>query len=583
MPKIKDDKYNIIKNDVEKIQARPTMYIANLGDLGVFHLCKELVDNSKDECSNTESPGNKIEITMTDKQITITIEKDNIITVRDNGRGIPTNIIREVYETIQAGTKMTRAHGESTGENGVGGSTCVLALSSYLEIVTIRPIEKSMMTLIYKNGVLFDEKKESYTGNEHGLIVTFKPSKKLLGVDTIPTELMKTWLADADYTLPRSTNMIYTINGDATSVRHKELFQFFEQFIPLDSRLCNDLVFECSGQLKEEFDEAIFDRHFEVSVAITYSDPDKYKGDDVRHSWMNMIHTPQNGAHVDGIIRGFSKAITERVIRKQKKLDGVDIKKDILAHMNIVVKAGTNFAHMFTSQSKHSVDNRVLGKAIEEAAYNVLSKSNDSVLNEMVDVVIGNHRARIEGEKMRNVASTTKALKTWQKPDSYYPCATIKTPEPKELFLVEGNSAGGGLKGARNAKYQAILTFRGKSLNVWDLTLDRALQSIPWLNLVKVLGCGIGPTFDIKKLNFDKIIIATDADIDGYHIRVGICAFFVKFLPEIIRAGKLYIAEPPLYKLMKDKNVCYVASQTEYLQVCVESIGGMELEFPEMK
>jgi DNA gyrase subunit B len=201
----------------------------------------------------------------------------------------------------------------------------------------------------------------------------------------------------------------------------------------------------------------------------------------------------------------------------------------------------------------------------------------------MVDVIIGNHRARIEGEKLRNVASTSKGLKSWQKPDSYYPCSTAKTVEPKELFLVEGNSAGGGLKSARNAKFQAILTFRGKSLNVWDLTLDRALQSIPWLNLVKVLGCGIGPTFDIKKLYFDKIIIATDADIDGYHIRVGMCSFFVKFLPGIIEAGKLYIAEPPLYKLAKDKDIFYVASQTEYLKACVDSIGTMELEFPEMK
>ena len=549
MPKIKDDKYNIIKNDVEKIQKRPTMYIANLGDLGVFHLCKELVDNSKDECSNTESPGNKIEITMNNKQISI----------RDNGRGIPTKIIREVYETIQAGTKMTRAHGESTGENGVGGSTCVLALSSYLEIVTIRPTEKCKMTLIYKNGVLDDEKKETYTGNDHGLIVTFRPSRKLLGTDTIPTDLMKTWLADADYTLPRSTNMIYTINGETTTVRHKELYQFFDQVIPDDGRLCNNLVFECSGKLKEEFDDEVYDRHFEVSVAITYSNPDKYKGEDIRHSWMNMIHTPQDGSHVDGIIRGFSKAITERVVRKQKKLEGVDIKKDIVAHMNIVVKAGTNFAHMFTSQSKHSINNGSL------------------------DVIIGNHRARIEGEKLRNVASTSKGLKSWQKPDSYYPCSTAKTVEPKELFLVEGNSAGGGLKSARNAKFQAILTFRGKSLNVWDLTLDRALQSIPWLNLVKVLGCGIGPTFDIKKLYFDKIIIATDADIDGYHIRVGMCSFFVKFLPGIIEAGKLYIAEPPLYKLAKDKDIFYVASQTEYLKACVDSIGTMELEFPEMK
>ena len=120
-------------------------------------------------------------------------------------------------------------------------------------------------------------------------------------------------------------------------------------------------------------------------------------------------------------------------------------------------------------------------------------------------------------------------------------------------------------------------------MNVWDLTLDRALASLPWLNLVKVLGCGIGPTFDIKKLNFDKIIIATDADIDGYHIRTGISTFFVIFFPEIVKAGTLYIAEPPLYKLMKNKEVFYVASQTEYLDKCVESIDDMEIEFPEMK
>ena len=115
---------------------------------------------------------------------------------------------------------------------------------------------------------------------------------------------------------------------------------------------------------------------------------------------------------------------------------------------------------------------------------------------------------------------------------------------------------------------------------MWDLTLERALQSIPWLNLVKVLGCGIGPSFDIKKLNFDKIIIATDADIDGYHIRTGIASFFVKFLPEIVNAGKLYIAEPPLYKLAKDKDIFYVASQTEYLKTCIDSIKGIEIEFP---
>lgn len=573
MSKIKDDAYAIIKNDVEKIQHRPTMYIANLGELGVFHLCKEIIDNNRDECYKKDSPGNTIQIDITNKQIV----------TRDNGRGIPTNIIREVYETIQAGTNMTRSSGSTSGENGVGGSTCVLALSSYLEVTTIRPSEKCKLTLIYKNGVFVEEHREEYNGNEHGLIVTFKPSRKLLGCDTIPTEMLRDWLKDFDYTLPRSINMVYTINGESTAVKHKELYQFFDQFVPIDSRLCSELVFSCNGELQEEFDDQTFDRYFELSAAITYSDPKTYKGDDVRHSWMNMIYTPQDGSHVDGVLKGFSRVITERVIKKVKKLEGTDIRKDILAHLNIVVKANTNFAHMFTSQSKHSVKCADLGKAIEKETYKVLSESNDSVIHDMVDVVIGNYRARIEGEKMRNVASSTKALKSWQKPDSYYPCSSVKTEEPKELFLVEGNSAGGGLKSARNAKYQAILTFRGKSLNVWDLSLDRALQSTPWLNLVKVLGCGIGPSFDIKKLKFDKIIIATDADIDGYHIRVGICAFFVKFMPEIILAGKLYIAEPPLYKLTKDKDVIYVASQTEYLQTCIESIGGIDIEFPDVQ
>ena len=571
--KIKDDTFVIIKNDVEKIQHRPTMYIANLGELGVFHLCKEVIDNGRDECLKKDSPGNTIQIFITNKQIIVI----------DNGRGIPTEKIREVYETIQAGTNMTRSSGSTAGENGVGGSTCALALSSYLEVTTMRPSEKCKLTIIYKNGVFVEERREECGSNEHGLKVTFRPSRKLLGCDTIPIEMLRDWLKDFDYTLPRGINMIYDINGEATTIRHKELYTFFEQFIPVDARLCNELVFDCSGDLKEEFDDETYDRHFDVAVAITYSNPEMYKGDDIRHSWMNMIYTPQDGSHVNGIIKAFSRVLAERVLRKNKKLEANDIKKDILAHFNIVVNASTNFAHMFTSQSKHSVRSIYLEKAIEDAAYKVLSNTNNSTLNEMVEVVIGNHRARIEGEKARKVASSTKAIKSWQKPDSYYPCSTAKTQEPKELFLVEGNSAGGGLKGARDAKYQAILTFKGKSLNVWDLTLERALQSLPWLNLVKVLECGIVPTFDIKKLYFDKIIISTDADIDGYHIRVGICAFFVKFLPEIIRAGKLYIAEPPLYKLTKDKDVYYVASQTEYLQTCVDSIGGMTLEFPEMK
>ena len=491
-------------------------------------------------------------------------------------------MLRTILETSQAGSNMTRSGGMTKGENGVGTVTYT-AMSSNLEVITLRPSEKKKLTVRYHEGELVDEILEDYEGDDHGLITTFSPSKKVLGVDRIPIDMLTSWLSDFNYTLSRQIHMTYDINGDVTNVQHKELYEYFNDYIPEDQRLCNTLSLQCKGQLKETVLDKDYDRSFNVDVAITYSNPDMYKGEDVKHSWMNMIHTSQNGSHVDGVIKGFSKFINEKVVAKNKKYADTNIKKDILTHMSIVVKAECNFANMFSAQAKQTVVAKTLENAIANAVYAELGKISNGVINEMVDVVIGNHRARIEGEKARNISSTTKALKTWQKPDSYYPCSSVKTEEPKELFLVEGNSAGGGLKGARNTKYQAILTFKGKSLNVWDLTLDRALASLPWLNLVKVLGCGIGPTFDIKKLNFDKIIIATDADIDGYHIRTGISTFFVKFLPEIVKAGKLYIAEPPLYKLMKNKEVFYVASQTEYLDKCVESIDDMEIEFPEMK
>lgn len=567
---IKDDQFYVKKNDIDAIRRRPTMYIGSLGEAGVFHLCKEIIDNNRDECIKKNSTGDTIIIEVTGKYLRS----------RDNGRGIPTGMLRTILETNQAGSNMTRAGGMTSGENGSGSSTFT-AMSSELEVISLRPTEKKKLTLRYHEGILVDEILEDYKDKDHGLIVSFKPSKKVLGVDTIPVDMLRTWLSDFDYTLPRQIKMTYSINGDVFEVKHKDIDEFFNVDIPEDGRLCNTLSFKCGGELQEEVLGKKYDRKFDLEAAIVYSNPDVYKGEDIEHSWMNMIHTSQNGSHVNGVIRGFSKYINERIVNKNKKYADTNMKRDILTHMNIVVKAESNFANMFSAQAKQTVVNKALENAIVDAVYNELGRCGSSVIGEMVEVIIGNHRARIEGEKARNVASTTKALKTWQKPDCYYPHSSVKTEEPKELFLVEGNSAGGGLKGARNARYQAILTFRGKSLNVYDLTLDRALQSMPWLNLVKVLGCGIGPTFDIKKLHFDKIIIATDADIDGYHIRTGISTFFVKFLPEIVRAGKLYIAEPPLYKLIKNKETIYVASQTEYLQTCVDSLDDMVLEFPD--
>ena len=551
MPQFKDDKMNIIERDIDKIIARPMQYISALGDLGVFHICKEIVDNGWDECRKKESPADKIEVFINDKKII----------VRDNGRGIPTDTIQKVFETIQAGSNMERAGGYTAGENGVG-TTCAVAMASELKAQTIRPNEKKILTLVYQNGRLVDRKEEKYTGKDHGMVVSFSPSKKLMGTDKIPIDMLKTWFKDFDYTLPRGIKMEYTIGHETFKVEHKTIDEFFDIDIKKEHRFCSPLRFKCSGGLKETYRDKEYDRTL------------------IEHSWMNHIHTTQNGSHVNGIVNGFIKYMTEKVVAKNKKLADEDLKKDILAHFNIVVKGECNMAHMFSSQAKHTVNSQQLGIAIRNAAYETLKNMNQRVIDDMVDVIIANHRARIEGEKARDINRSTKEIKTWSIPDSFIPCANVKTEQPKEIFLVEGNSAGGGIRGGRNGKFQAILMFKGKSLNVWDNDLDRVLKSEPWLNLVKILGCGIGSGFDIKKLKYDKIIIATDADVDGYHIRVGFITFFVKYMPDIIRAGKLYIAEPPLYKLQRGKDVSYVATRREYMDKCIESLGDLEIEFP---
>lgn len=577
MANIKDDEFYVKKNDIDAIRKRPTMYIGSLGAKGVYHLCKEMIDNNRDECFKSVSPGNEINILITKKMVISS----------DNGRGIPTNLLRTVHETNQAGSNMTRANGYSAGENGTG-TTTYTAMSSYLKVESFRPTEKKKMTIEYKEGVLINEKIEKYTGTAGGLRTTFVPSKKVLGVDEIPIDMLVDWLSEFNYTLPKKVRMVYQIEDQKPVViKPVPLETYFsdpkhEVCIPYEARLSDDLLFSFEGKLKEEALGKTYNRTFKLDVCIMYADPEKYKGEDIRHSWMNMIHTSQNGDHVNGVLGGYTKFIKERLIAKNKKFAEVNMKRDIEAHMSIVVRAWCDYANMFSAQAKQAVLSDPLRAAIREATYNELSKiATSPVVNNIIDVIIGNYRARIEGEKARNISSSTKAIKTWQKPDSYYPASSVKTVQPKELYLVEGKSAGGGLKGARDASYQAILTFRGKSLNVWDETLSRVLQSQTWLNLVKVLGCGIGTTFDMKKLAFDKIIISTDADIDGYHIRVILIIFFVKYYPEIIQAGKLYIAEPPLYKLASNKDILYVASQSEYIDACINSIGDLEINFPE--
>lgn len=563
----KDDKYKIIHNDIQKIRERSSMYISSLGEAGIFHLCKELVDNASDEALKENSPCDAFTVELTNKSIR----------VYDNGRGIPTDLMQEVFETLNAGSNMERDGGSTRGINGAG-TACLLALSSYLRIVSTRPIEKKRLTLEYHDAELVERTLEDYTGSEHGLDVTFKPSKKLMGDDKIPVHLVTAWLDEMQYTLHPKIKVTYVVNGKVTTIHHKWLREFFDTDIPKDARLSNILSSSFEGTTIETTNGLNHKRFFRCEYAIVYSDPSKYKGDDIRQSWMNMINTIEHGVHVDGILKAFINYMTEECVKRNKKLSGEDLKRDVLAHLHIVVKAECDLAHVFSSQVKHKCFPKFLEDDIKKACYEKLKSENNPAVASMVEVILGNHRARMAGEQARDLSKATRVKKKWQQTEKYIPPTSAKTEHPKELYLVEGDSAAGGVNGSRYP-WQGILMFRGKNLNPYEGDPLKTINSDSWKNLIPILECGVGPTFDIKKLKFDKIIISTDADIDGYHIRVEHMTFFLRFLPEIIRAGKLYIAEPPLYQLTRGKSISYVATQTEYIQACIQSIGDLQIRF----
>ena len=213
MPKrIKDDEINVIETDVKKMQTRPTMYIASLGEAGALHLCKEIIDNSRDECCKPDSNGDTIIIDI----------DENHMSCMDNGRGIPTSLLKIVHETNQAGSNMTRSHGDTAGENGTG-TTATLAMSSYFKVITLRPYEKKKLTLEYVDGELQKELLEDYTDKASGLITTFTPSKKVLGYGKIPVKDLVAWIREFEYTLPEKVNMTYYVNKKMYKIQHKSL------------------------------------------------------------------------------------------------------------------------------------------------------------------------------------------------------------------------------------------------------------------------------------------------------------------------------------------------------------------------
>ena len=550
-----------ILEGLEAVRKRPGMYIGSTSSRGLHHLVYEIVDNSVDEAlagfCNT---------------IDVQINADNSITVKDNGRGIPVSInsktgrpaVEVVFTVLHAGGKFGGgAYKVSGGLHGVGASV-VNALSVWLEVKVYNG--GNIYFQRYERGKIMNDLKiigqcdESRTGTE----VTFLPDDQIFEETVYDYNILKTRLRETAFL----TKGIKIILRDDREEKIEKTFHYeggIKEFVTYLNRGKSALyenVIYCEGQ------------HGDVYVEVSMQHNDGYTEN--VYSFVNNIVTPEGGTHLEGFKRALTKTFNDYARSKkllkdnEQNLSGEDIREGLTAIIS--VKIGEP---QFEGQTKQKLGNSEARAAVESTVSEQLTyflEQNPAVARTICEKSILAQRAREAARKARDLTRKTKSpLEDNGLPGKLADCSD-KNPENCEIYIVEGDSAGGSAKTARDRATQAILPLRGKILNVEKARLDRVLGNEEIKAMITAFGTGIYDDFDISKLRYHKIIIMTDADVDGAHIATLLLTFIYRFMPELIRQGYVYLATPPLYQVQKNKTVKYAYSDEE-LNLILTEIG----------
>lgn len=545
-----NERYNADKIEVleglEAVRKRPGMYVGSTGIKGLHHLVWEVVDNSIDEF--LAGFGNKIKVT---------INQDNSVSVEDWGRGIPADVHKEtgrpaveiVLTTLHAGGKFNNnSYKVAGGLHGVGVSV-VNALSEKLIIET--HWEGHKYTQTYKKGLPINDLTKEGKTDKTGTIITFKPD----------TEIFDTTEFKFDTLAHRFKQSAY-LNNDLTLIledkrnEKKEKYQYnggIKAFIEYLNKN-RDLLHKEIIYNQESVDE------YELEYAIQYN-----QGYSERiFSYANNINTVDGGYH----LTGFKSALTKAVNNFAKKnnllpknvngLNGHDVREGITAVINVKLPNP-----QFEGQTKSKLGNSELRSIVEKSAYDYLSlylDTNPELAKGIVHKGLKSVRARQASKKARELTKRKTVLSSSSLPGKLADCAS-KNAEGSEIFIVEGDSAGGSAKQARNRHNQAILPLKGKILNVERARLDKILNNTEVASIITALGTGVGEDFDLDNLRYEKIIIMTDADIDGAHISTLILTLFYRYMQKLIEEGHVYLARPPLYKVSYRNNSQYIFNE----------------------
>ncbi len=553
---VKYDENSItILEGLEAVRKRPGMYIGSTDKRGLHHLVWEIIDNSVDEIIN--GFGNKIQVR---------INKDGSITIADNGRGVPTGMHKSgkstpevIYTILHAGGKFeTAGYKVSGGLHGVGASV-VNALSDWMEVTILR--DGKIHQIKFKEGGKVDSPlKEIGNTNRTGTIVTFMPNKEIFKNLSFSYTTICERMQESAFLLKELTCEIEDMNDNKKCVYHYDngLISFVE-YINEDKTPLHKVI-SIEGTKND----------IEVDVAMQYTD--SYNENII--SFVNNVKTSDGGSHEVGFKTAITKAFNEYarnnnlIKNKETNFEGSDAREGLTAVINLKIPERLL---QFEGQTKGKLGTPEAKPAVEGVVYEALKyylEENREVSVSILEKMIKSKTAREAARKAREEARNGKSKKN----EARNIIGKLTPPQgrnPKinELFIVEGNSAGGTAKNARDRKFQAILPLRGKIINTLKATDSDIFKNEEINTMINCIGAGYGDSFDVKDINYDKVIIMTDADDDGAHIQCLLLTFFYKYMRPLIEEGHLYIAMPPLYKIDYGKTHEYCWTNEELKEI----------------
>ncbi len=540
---------------LEAVRRRPGMYIGSTGSRGLHHLIFEVVDNSIDEVMAGYCT-----------QVKVFINKDNSITVIDDGRGIPVEnhpqqnrpAVEVVLTTLHAGGKFGgESYKIAGGLHGVGVSV-VNALSSWLEVEVF--LNGKHYHQRFERGVKVTDLKVKGPSRRTGTKITFLPDAEIF--DKIEY--------DYDILVSRLREIAFLNKG--TRIVFKDFRNNYEEQFRYDGGIAQFVSYLNRGKevfpKKPIYLERIINSS-QVELALQY-----HSGyNETIYSYANNIHTAEGGTHEYGFKVALTRLINDYARKigalkeNQANLTGEDIREGMTAIISVKL-----LEPQFEGQTKTKLGNSEIRSLVDSACYEGIEQyleENPSIARKIVDKAISASRAREAARKARELTRRKNALDFSNLPGKLADCSS-KDPAESELFIVEGDSAGGSAKQGRDRRFQAILPLRGKILNVEKARLDKILGNEEIRTIITALGTGIGEDFQIERARYHKIIIMTDADVDGSHIRVLLLTFFYRFMRELIEKGFVYIAQPPLYKIKKGKEERYIYREEDLEQALNE-------------